>query len=470
MYQDKIIHKLIYNNSDLNVKTVNDINKAVSLIFPDKKFFDLFEIIKEYMYKYGEYPSLGFIESYFSMDNSDSDAKIGFSEVVEEESEEPIDALIDYQIRYTLKNDITNEVDNFKNNLRVTSIDDVIETVGVFTKNVISKISIADSSNKDVISLKSRDAYVEEKDRLDNIEDTYYMSQFDIPPFDDGIGGVKDGDCFLGILASAKQFKSTLLRYMVYKQLTQGKNVLFISLEISIRTIKEHFYVLHSNNTDRWGLTHPTLTVNKIRRKTLSDDEKSFYLEVVKDFNDSTTLGDLVLLTPKKKYTFQDMTGDIIEQQATMDDLNLVVIDYLALVSPKFVGRIDVQDYNDMIKQTRLFGLENSIAIWTPLQANRMGFKKTTSTKEEDVKYDLTDIGMYSEFEKSLTDAIYIVQSKEMKLINSVKVGSVLHRESPGFEDFFMQVNPQTGWFYINDGIKVDNEEEVIKVIQNLTI
>jgi len=476
MNQDKIVDRLLSESEELTIQVINKINQAKSLVFPDPKYADLFDVIKEYVYKYNVYPTIDFMESYFTMDNSDSDAKVAFAEVTQEDydTKEPLDSLIDYQIKYSLKHGISNMVDDFKSHLKVTSIGEVLDRVGELNKEISLMISIADSSNKDIISLKSKEAYIEEKERLEAEEDDYYMSEFLIQPFDDGIGGVKKDDHFLGILASAKQFKSTLLRYMVYKQLLQGKNVLFISLEMSIRSIKEHFYVIHSQNRERWGYTSPSLTTNKIRRKNLTEEEKEFYLQVVRDFNSNKQLGDLTLLTPRKKYSFQDMVGDAIEQVHTMkvDDntLDLLVVDYLSLVAPKQQGRVDVSDINDMIKQTRLFGLEIGVPIWTPIQTNRMGFKKSSSEKEDEVGYDLTDIGMYSEFEKSLTDIVYIAQNPEMKSLNSVKIGSVLHRECPGFTPFYAQVNPQTGWFHLNEGVQMNSEEEVLQVIQQLEI
>ena len=476
MNQDKIIHRLLSEGEELTIKVVNQINQAKIMVFPDQKYADLFDVVKDYVYKYNVYPTVDFMESYFVMDNSESDAKVAFAEVLGEDydTKEPLDSLIDYQIKYSLKNGISNMVDEFKSHLKVTSIGEVLDKVGELNKEISLMISIADSSNKDLISLKSKEAYIEEKERLEAVDDDYYMSEFGIQPFDDGIGGVKKDDHFLGILASAKQFKSTLLRYMVYLQLLQGKNALFISLEMSIRSIKEHFYVIHSQNQEMWGYTSPSLTVNKIRRKNMNEEEKEFYLKVVRDFNSNKQLGDLTLLTPRKKYSLQDMMGDTIEQMHTMKvdgfNLNLLVVDYLTLVSPKQQGRIDMSDVNDMIKQTRLFGLEIGIPIWTPIQTNRMGFKKSSSEKEDEVGYDLTDIGMYSEFEKSLTDIIYIAQNPEMKSLNSVKIGSVLHRESPGFTPFYSQVNPQTGWFHLNEGMKMDSDEEVLKVIEQLEI
>jgi len=474
MYQAEILKSLI-TNPDADISLINRIDISVDMVFTEPHI-SMFEVIKQYVLKFGKIPSIDYLESYLSIDSPDSKAKESFTEItnVKELNDVP-EAYVDFQIKYRLKQSISDLVDEFKINLKTTSMGDIVASVSDLNEKTSMLISTAEANNKDIINMNDDKALAEEKAYVEEEDKSYFLSNFDITPLDNSVGGVKDGDQFLGILASAKNYKSTLLRFMVYKQILQGINTYFISLEMSVRSIKEHFYVLHANNTEIWGMSAPVLTINKIRRKTWTKEEKEFYLKVVEDFTTRKGMGDLIIMRPRKQYDFASMVGDVTETMYKYrlkgERLHLLVIDYLTLILPKLKGRNDISEYNDMIKLTRMWGLENKIAIWSPIQSNRSGFKTSRENSDQsNLKYDLSHIGMYSEFEKSATDIIYTLQSPEMKETDSVKIGSVLHRESPDMVPTILQVNPATGYFYEGNNKGTVTQEDAIDIIQNLEI
>jgi hypothetical protein len=477
MNQLKII-KSILNEGD--IVTINQISKKAEWIFPDENNQQFFNFVKDYTLRYGKPPSTSYIESQILM-GADQEFKDVFNELQGEEIEDPLPSMVEQQIFYNIKNRYFSLDEKFKEIISNSNLDAVMPTIKDFIGELSTTVSSVIMDDADITSFKDDSLYLEEKAKLDEeVRDDYFLSKFGIPAIDEKLGGLKKGDDFITILASAKQYKSTLLRFLVYKQIMQGVNSLFISLEMSAESIKNYFIVLHANNTERWGHTKPPLTIEHLKHKNTMDDEtKEFYLEVIRDLFENDAIGELTIIAPKKQYAYEDFERDVKEYkykyQLNNKQLGIVALDYVTLILPRKKGRIDTSDYNNMIRAIRLLMLEEGIVLITPIQANRAAYNKIVNeskkknSNNDNLDYSLDDIFMYSELEKSMTNGLYILQSPDMKPLNQVKIGSVIHREAADIDPIYAFIDYRSGHFRTVSNSKMD-DEEIISVITELEI
>lgn len=476
MNEVKILTKIIKDREQVTIEAINKINKVKDFIFTEEIYQRFFDIINNYVMKYSMIPTLDYLESLFIMDSSyKEEAKI-LSEIVETETpQDHLMALIKQQLNYNLKYKLLNYFDKSKEEISSISLEEIEHKIREIIEEINNYLQITSTETKKVENLKSEESIAEEKSFLMEKEDSYFISNWGIPLLDEITGGIKKGDTFLGLLGSAKSFKSYLLRFLVYNQIIQNKNGLFISLEMNEKTIKRHLYSLHANNVDRWGWDKPSLTYHKINRKQLTPEEMEFYEDVISDFVNSPQMGELSIIFPTKIYTFDDLKADILEYKNALElkgkTLDYVAIDYLTLIVPTLRRKADVIEVNNMIKALRLFALEEGFVVMTPIQANRAGFNKIIAIKEvENLSLNLADIGSYSEFEKSCTDILYLATNSQMRKANLVKIGSVLHRESAGLpeEGILARINPSTGWFLFEE--EETSEEEIVTLVDEIEL
>jgi len=476
MNEVKILTKIIKDREHTTIEIINKLNKVADFVFSEDLYKNFFKIITDYVIKYGAVPTLDYLESLFIMDSSYKEESKVLSEIVETETpQDPLPALVKQQLNFNLKYKILDLLDKFKEDMSKISLEEIEQKIKEVINDLNDYLQVTSSDTKKIENLKDESAVSEEKAFLQQQNDTYFMSQWGIPLLDEITGGIKKGDEFIGLLGSAKSFKSYMLRFLVYNQIIQNKNGLFISLEMNEKTIKRHLYTLHANNSDRWGWDKPSLTYHRINRKQLTPEEEQFYLDVISDFVNSPKMGELSIVFPTKVYTFDDLKADILEYKNYLElkgkTLDYVAIDYLTLIVPTLRRKADIIEVNNMIKALRLFALEEGFVVITPIQANRAGFNKITAIKEvENLSLNLADIGSYSEFEKSCTSILYLATNSQMRKANLVKIGSVLHRESAGLPDegILARINPNTGWFIFED--EETSEEEITAIIEEINL
>lgn len=249
---------------------------------------------------------------------------------------------------------------------------------------------------------KSRARYAKNK-----MNEGYIVCKFGYSELDRQLGGIANND-FINILAYVKQFKSTLMRNIAYNALLQGKNILFLTLEMSDEEVEAEFQAIHASNKVRFGTGRPVIKSEDIKNGTLSDEAEDFlFNEVIPDMANSDDLGILKVINPSEGEYFQsDMYADIDRTLSSMD-IDIIFLDYLTMVKPK--GTYDKQDVNDMFKYVRKRALTSRIPIINAVQANRAAYN--AMLEDEFHRYGKDSAGDYNEIERSST-----VISKEFEL------------------------------------------------------
>ena len=482
MNEYKILSNLIFGEYNY-FEVINKLNKIEHFIFTSKSTKEFYELISTFINKYGNKPNLDYLETLFSMDNKYEKAKEIFDNVIDEYNEQDnLFAIIEQQLNYNLKTKFISLIEEAKIDLQQTPLFEIENQIKEVFSELSDLLSVSNTDTIDEIYMNSEVSINEEINEIKSDVNTFRLSDFDIPELDDYLD-IKKGDMMMGILAPPKSFKSTFTRFVTYKQILQGVNTLFLSLEMSVKSIKRHFYVLHSNNKDLFGFDTPTISYNDVKHKKLTKEQQEFYIKSMQHFIESSQMGELYVSFPKKSFDLEDFKSLILQHKKQLElkgkSLDLVVLDYITLLTPKNGRRTTVEDINTMIKELRLFCLENGIILWTPIQTNRQGFHKLNTKqnkKSEENNNDidnlsLVDIGQYSEIEKSFTDIISLNTNPIMSKNGLIKISSILHRESAGLPDdgFYANINPNTGWIHIGNN-QEKSEEEIINIIDQLEI
>lgn len=436
------------------------------LIFQPKEYNGFFELINNYVAKYGEFPNNGYLDSFFDTERT-SDLNDVWSQIKDTNStESPTMAMVDLQITHNLRSNVISMTHATNVQLKSSNNSDSNEIVHELQTNINDLIHLSDRLNTKGEILNGTTALANLKDHHNRTaEEGYYISKYgsSLSFIDDVQGGLERAG-FIGILASAKQRKSTLLRQIIYNQAISGKNCGLITLEMALESIREHLILLHASNSAIWGYSHPYISMSKVRSGGLTKEEKEFYYQVADDLFNNPAYGKIHLLQPTGMYTFDNMKMDFISLKAL--GVLIVGIDYLSLVKPRDKGRIDMDDYNDMIMNTRYLGLSLGQTYLTPIQANRDGFARALKMKDTPV-YDINSIHLYSGFEKGCTSIISVIQTDAMRSTNTIAIGSVVNREAPPFEPTLMTLHNDSGTFLIGQPV---SGESIIRILDEIDI
>jgi hypothetical protein len=224
---------------------------------------------------------------------------------------------------------------------------------------------------------------------------------------------------------------------------------------------------LHANNTAIFGWKVPKITAEKLDTGNLNAAEEEFMLKVVDDLFGNKAYGSLHIVQSEDYfYDFNALVNDINYTRNTVTEVHHIFIDYLTLVKPKIGGRIETEDYNDMISQTRALALDLLIPIHTVAQLNRTGFDEACRDKKKHW-YDLSAIYKYSEFEKSCTRVISIFQSPEMETSGEVQFQCLKTRDRKKFAPFRVIRDMCTGWHYEN---LMQTREDTRAIIESIEL
>lgn len=462
MYQTQILKNIIVRK---DVKALSKIVPLSKHIFPTEDVHSFFEFLYSYVTKYGDIPTENYINNFLAGERNSPVSDVWNSLAEINASPDDTLAMVELQAIYSTRSKVMGLSHGVLNNLKLSNNSDSTAIVTDFKMAIESVVSTQQKLYTKQEALTGERALYELKMYHEQSNARgYFLSKYGLPFIDESWGGMERSG-FIGILASAKQYKSTLMRLLCYKQIMQGISVGVITLEMPMEAVREHFYVLHANNHEVWGFSRPNITVQKVKQGLLTKTERDFYYQAVEDFVSNPLYGKLIIEQPMSThYTKDDFFLSISDLKRNFG-CKVIAPDYLTLISPK-LGRVTVDDYNDMIMETRYKCLQEEVTVITPIQANRDG-KKFSTGKVKDYCYDLTHIYMYSAFEKGCTSILSSIQTDEMRALNQVAVGAVVNREMSPFVTTNLIINNSTGFFYQGEA---PTNEQIISIIDEIEI
>lgn len=469
MYQEQILKSILLNRDAGAVSKIAGKHKD---IFPDKQYLSLYNIIRTLTTKQTEVPDIQFFKEYFKLEKTSKDREL-FNTIIssDEATTKNTLSLIELQLQYIVRKKSIDTLKEYQATFKISSgseleelqdqlFDELNSIRKIASLNTDTEVFMYHNSDDETNEIKAK--LLAEYDERKKGTRGYYKFDTGIQQIDDTIGGVHNTD-FIGILGFVKNGKSFLARQISYNVLCQGKNVLFVTLEMSAESIQHSFLSLHANNVLYWGYDSVKIKTADIRSGTLSDKAEEFYRnKVIDDFTTNPDMGSLYIIQPTKDYSPSDLFTDVRTVMNTTMDVDLLVIDYPGLMLPS-TGYRDRDSYNQLFRELRGFGLNMHLPTLIPLQANRHGFD--SACKDKNNLYSPDAISDYSSIERECTNIFSIITTPEMKEAGQSQVQHLLARESALSPVIRLNSDFETGTLTSLQTMSKEDSEQMINEI-----
>lgn len=471
MYQQSIIKSLIYHKDNVAYDVID--NKR-NFIFTNKENAKLFEVISILKLRFETIPDLNFLMEYFKGER-DSEAKNAFEAIFNDDliqTTQHIQGLVEQQLRHYVKAQSKDTLKHYLAEFKVANNSNVETLCNSLIDNLhnINRALMQTQQSEGIIYYDGRgdnvirETLCKEYDMRKSGARGYYKFKTGFPTIDKVLGGIHNVE-FMGIMGYVKNGKSYLARQIGYNVLTQTKNVVFITLEMSYESILLSFLALHANNVNFWGSDRQKIKVSDIRSGLLSESAEMFYKDqVIGDFTTNANLGSLYIKQPTElSYTPQRLFADIKHIQSTIMDTDLVIIDYPALMMPS-TNRRDRESYNELYREIRHFGLINNIPIIFVIQSNRQGF--LNAIKDKNKLYSTEAIAEYNAIEKECSNIISILTTNEMRDLGQSQIQHIISRETMLFKPFLINADFECGELSEVSSVEISNYKELLNMIK----
>jgi replicative DNA helicase len=178
----------------------------------------------------------------------------------------------------------------------------------------------------------------------------------------------------------------------------QGKNVFFVTSETTRAMTRRRIVARHSLE-QKFGYNQG-LNSNDLKNGTLTPAAKNKLIEVATDLDANETYGQLYIAQVPRGATLATVEARLV-RYAQQQPLDLVVIDYLALLKPDRRRDSAVTEFSDLLRDTKVlaatFDSGRGVPIISPWAMNRDRFTQA----KKDGYYTLASLADTSEAEKS---------------------------------------------------------------------
>ena len=232
--------------------------------------------------------------------------------------------------------------------------------------------------------------------------------------FDSIIGGLFPGDIMLvaGYTSEGKSKVSMNIAYNVCYE--QGGNVLFATSESTRDAVRRGFIVRHSYHNDRFVGMNP-LRYNAVKFGTLSPDGEAALKQVVADMRmaedseGNRRHGIMDVCFFPSNSTANYIAELVRSRQRQWDSVDLVVVDYLGLMSSASKRTTRREELDDVLVQSKRLAVELNVPILSPWQVSRSAWVQAQEAKQ----YTKAALSDTSQAEKTSDVVLSILQMDE---------------------------------------------------------
>lgn len=338
-------------------------------------------------------------------------------------------------------NDYINMYINYKKNLftskKLFNLANLIRTNGI-TEDILNQLNSI---------TKSDSVAIEHSNIEDNILEIYKNKtklegiKTGVDLVDKDTGGLQQGS-LTTILGFTGSFKTTWAINIAYNAIKQGKNVLYLSLEVIGEYIYYDLLSRHSSEPNfKYHIEHEAF-----KKKELSDN-KFDYVEnfIYPDFKKFPGKIYIVDETELEAYSFYSLETkfreiDKLAIEATGHGIDLLVIDHAQLLkfdaSMKGIGNETniVNAYVSFFRQNALNWIKSGrqISVLVLSQASREGWKEAVRANG---KYKLTALAEANELERASSLVLSVYSSDALKEMKEAKVQILKNRDGQVWTD-----------------------------------
>lgn len=184
---------------------------------------------------------------------------------------------------------------------------------------------------------------------------------FGISPIDDAFYGFQSG-MLITLIGRQKSGKTMATVNSAYSAWRKGYSVLFFSVEMSTRLIKERFYTFGAQ-----------VSLSRMRRGTLMESEK----QRVRDFQNEMAAVDTARFIVSEKKSM--ITLDDLESEVRKYRPHIVYIDGFSFMVDRKTGRMtdDWQANENVAAELKSFAMENDVVVFVNTQAQEKQYSSS---------------------------------------------------------------------------------------------
>ena len=247
-------------------------------------------------------------------------------------------------------------------------------------------------------------------------------------------GGLKAGDLAL-VLGFTGHYKSTFCLNWAYRAMVyQGLNVGIVPTEMLAKDLLEVLAVMHTYHPK--FRAQPQFMMEEIQFDRWADGlltttQEDLMKAALDDLQTDPSYGQMVYMQPGSTLTVRDVRR-WAEQQHRKLGLQLLVLDYMGQINPDVGGSAMKESalMNVMIsevkKMTNTFANGEGIAVLSPFQASREGFKEA---EKNGGIYTLRAFSWANEAERSCDFAYSTYTNETMRIERQLQVGNLKARK-----------------------------------------
>lgn len=263
--------------------------------------------------------------------------------------------------------------------------------------------SIADLNIVNQGDMPEGDIRNEEQELIDELYSGGAIKRFStsIVPIDEfSHGGPGTGELWIPA-AYTGVGKSTICINFAHSFVTQGHNVLYLTLETQRNQIRRRLLVRHANEPlfGLGGLSLDTLNKHTTDNPILTDEEIERYSRAVNDLTGNPNYGSVIIAQVPEKSTFNTIRT-ISKRWNAKKRIDVIVIDSLDLVGSDRSRREKRDELNEVIMAAKNMAMSfdngRGVPIISPWQTSRDGYKAAKDRGH----YVITDLGETSEIER----------------------------------------------------------------------
>lgn len=195
---------------------------------------------------------------------------------------------------------------------------------------------------------------------------------FGISELDAKVGGMQNGELVLAAGYSSDG-KTTLCTQTAWSAaVEQGVNVLFLTTETIRPQVRRKVLSRHSM-LPQFNLPQG-INSNDLKQATLSEDDEAKLREITMDLEKNPAYGKLIIAQVPRGSTISYIER-VMERYQRQTDIGLVVMDYLALLSPGRSKQSSREELSSILKEAKLvatsFADGRGVPFMSPWQVNR---------------------------------------------------------------------------------------------------
>lgn len=243
---------------------------------------------------------------------------------------------------------------------------------------------------------------------------------------DANTSGIRRKSLYL-VAGFAGHLKTTwALNQIVNSAVIGGFNNVLFSSEMPKEDVMMTMASIHSMNPMwRSRAYHNPVSQFRLIPGRLSDEEAAFYFEVYDDLVSNKQYGSIRVWDAAEFHGFPSICQKAVQEQQK-EGIDIMWTDYLTRLpveTPRGVSLTDAK--NEVIVDAKRFAMAQNIAVASPFQVNREGFKKA---KDNGGVLDATSLFMYNSAEKEADVITYIWYGPEERKMMAPKAGFIKNR------------------------------------------